>query len=118
MTTSPSTPPTDEQWRTSEHVARIALTLVADHPGEIGSLRCARIIGGFTVPYTGDEQQQLFVQYAIPDLGWTLRTLKALIDALEHGGLIARSVGPRPTLALTRAGHRALHALELDGDAS
>jgi hypothetical protein len=90
------------------------LTLVADHPAQIGPLRCARIVGGFTVPTTCDEQRELFEQYAISGLGWTLRTLKELVEALERGGLVTRSAGPRPTLALTRAGHRALEALEMD----
>ncbi len=116
MTTTPT--PTDAEWRTSEYVAKQVLALVGDHPGRVGPLRCARIVGGFTVPYTGGDQQELFEQYAIPDLGWTLRTLKALMEALERGGLVTRSVGPRPTLALTRAGHRALETLELDGSAS
>ena len=115
MTTTPHTTPTDAQWCTSEHVARIALTLIADHPGQIGPLRCARIVGGFTIPTTCDEQRELFEQYAIPDLGWTLRTVKELVEALQRGGLLASTAGPRPTLVLTRAGHRALEALELDG---
>lgn len=112
--TTPATTTTDAQWCTSERVARQMLALVGDHPGTIGSLRCARIVGGFTVPVTDERQQVLFEQYAIPKLDWTLRTLKDLIEALQSGGLIATTAGPRPTLALTRAGHHALDALDAD----
>lgn len=119
MTTTPTpTTSTDAEWRTSEYVAKQMLALVADHPGRVRPLRAARIVGGFTVPYTTVDEQKLFEQYAIPKLDWPIRTLKDLLDALERGGLVARSVGQRPTLALTRAGHRALETLELDGSAS
>jgi len=35
-----------------------------------------------------------------------------LIDALLNGGLLAQTTGQRPTLALTRAGFRALDTLD------
>jgi hypothetical protein len=96
----------------AELVAHHILKLVGEHPGQVGSLRCARIVGGFTTPPVSEDQRELFDRYAIEQRDWTLRTLKDLIDALERGGLLARSHGPRPVLALTRAGHRALDALE------
>jgi len=43
---------------------------------------------------------------------WRLADLCDLIDALLSGGLLERTPGMRPTLVLTRAGHRALDALE------
>ena len=104
IATNDTTPP--------EIVAHHILKLVGEHPGQVGSLRCARIVGGFTVPTATQDQQGLFEQYAITQRDWTLRVLKDLIDALERGSLLARSSGPRPVLALTRAGHRALDALE------
>jgi hypothetical protein len=114
MTTNTETPTTDNQWCASERVARQMLALIGDHPGTIGTLRCARIVGGFTVPVTDPEHQELFAQYAVADLDWTLRTLKDLVEALQRGGLMATSSGPRPTLALTHAGHHALDALDAD----
>lgn len=96
----------------AEVVAHHILKLVGEHPGQVGALRCARIVGGFTVPSVSEEQQGMFDRYAIAQRDWTLRTLKDLIEALERGSLLARSHGPRPVLALTRAGHRALDALE------
>lgn len=112
--TNASPAPTEREYCTSERVAKQMLLLIADHPGTIGPLRCARIVGGFVVPAVSEEQRGLLDRYAIADLGWTLRTLKDLIEALERGGLVARSVGQRPTLSLTRAGHRALETLELE----
>ena len=96
----------------AELVAHHILKLIGEHPGQIGALRCARIVGGFTVPTVSEDQRDLFERYAIEQRDWTLRTLKDLIEALERGSLLARSSGPRPVLALTRAGHRALDALE------
>ena len=96
----------------AEVVAHHVLKLIGEHPGQVGALRCARIVGGFTVPTVSDDQHALFEQYAIQRRDWTLRTLKDLLEALERGGLLVRSHGPRPVLALTRAGHRALDALE------
>lgn len=113
-TTSPATPTTNAPWCTPERVARQMLALVADHPGTVGPLRCARIVGGFTIPVVSEQQQELFITYAVPNLGWTLRTLKDLVEALQRGGLITTTAGPRPTLVLTRAGHRALDALDAD----
>jgi hypothetical protein len=118
MNEAPHPQASEATHQTPEHVAHIALALVADHPAQVGPMRCARIIGGFTVPYADDEQQEQLSQYAIAGLGWPLRTIIDLVSALEQGGLITRSSGPRPRLVLTRAGHRALDALDHEGSAT
>lgn len=97
--------------RGSEVAAHALLRLVGDAPGQMGRLRAARAVGGFAIPARdGDEVLELR-RYAV-DLGWPLREVVALVDALIAGGLVAQTPGPRPVLALTRPGHRALDALE------
>lgn len=111
MTTN-ATPPTSRPCP-AEQVAHATLRLIADHPGTLGRLRCARIVGGYSVPHRDDEQQAAMQKYAL-QLDWPLRDLTALVDALEQGGLLTHTAGPRPTLVITRAGHRALDALDHD----
>lgn len=115
-TTPPTTPPTEQQGCTSERAAHQMLALVGEHPGRIGRLRCARIVGGYPVPNRDDAESQQLATYAVSDLEWPLREITRLVDALITGGLMSQTEGPRPTLVLTRAGHRALDAL--DGDRS
>jgi hypothetical protein len=47
---------------------------------------------------------------------WTLKDTVQLVDALIDSGLLVQSIGPRPVVCLTRAGHRALDALDLGGE--
>jgi hypothetical protein len=103
--------PTDTEYHTSEQVAHAMLKLIADRPGTVGRSRCARIVGGYSVPHRDQQEAAELACYALP-VDWPIKQLVALVEALTSGGLIAASVGPRPTLALTRAGHRALEALE------
>jgi hypothetical protein len=112
MTAVKNTSNTSHATTPAELVAHHILKLVGEQPVQVGPLRCARIVGGYTVPAVRDQHGELFDLYAIPQRDWTLRMLKELVEALERGGLLVRSGGPRPTLALTRAGHRALDALE------
>lgn len=105
----------DEQIDTSamgaEAASHAILRLVADRPGQMGRLRTARIIGGFTVRWRSDEEAAELQQYQVP-LDWGLRDYIRLIDVLISGGLVTQSVGARPLLVLTRPGYRALEALE------
>lgn len=96
---------------TSEAGAISVLRLVADFPGEFGRLRASRICGGFPVPTSDAHPPTLMARYS-NSLGWPLREFIALTDALIQGGLITQTSGMRPTLVLTRAGFRALTALE------
>ena len=96
----------------AEVVSHAILRLVADLPGEAGRIRAARIVGGYSVAYRTDGDMERFAKYAVGDVDWSLRELTALVDALIAGGLVAQVPPPRPTLVLTRAGHRALDALE------
>lgn len=95
----------------SEAAAHALLRLIGEHPGQMGRLRAARIIGGFTVPYRDADDARELAPYAIR-LDWTLREITRLVDALINGRLVAQTPGPRPVLVLTRAGFRALEALE------
>ena len=96
----------------AERAAHAMLKLVGDYPGRMGRLRCARIVGGYPVPPRDDIEGQQLATYAIAELDWPLREITRLVDALISGGLVAQTEGPRPTLVLTRAGHRALDALD------
>lgn len=95
----------------AEAAAHACLRLVADHPGLLGRLRAARIVGGYSVPHRDDQEPMDYVRYAV-ELSWPLREITRLVDALIAGRLIAQTMGPRPVLVLTRAGYRALEALE------
>ena len=96
---------------TSEQVAHTILTLIGDHPGRLGRLRCARVVGGYPVPHRDEQQATELARYALT-LDWPLREITRLVDALASGGLMTQTEGPRPVLVLTRAGHRTLDALD------
>ena len=95
----------------AEAVAHAVLRLVGDMPAQMGRLRVARVVGGYPVPVEDDLQAARLAPYAI-EVSWPLKETVELVDAMIAGGLMAKSVGTRPTLVLTRAGHRALDALE------
>jgi hypothetical protein len=101
----------------AEALAHAVLRLIADHPGQMGRLRTARVVGGFPVPHRDGTDGSALERYAV-DAGWTIRELVQLVDALIGGGLAARTIGPRPVLVLTRAGFVALSALEAAPDLS
>jgi hypothetical protein len=94
-----------------EAAAHAVLRLVGEHPGTMGRLRAARIIGGYPVPHRDDEEAIELARYAI-EIDWPLREITRLVDALITGNLIAQTPGPRPVLVLTRSGYRTLEALE------
>jgi hypothetical protein len=95
----------------AEAAAHAVLRMVGDHPGQMGRLRAARILGGFSVPHRDEQDAARLAGYSI-ELDWPLRELTRLVDALISGRLVAQTPGPRPVLVLTRAGFRALEALE------
>jgi hypothetical protein len=89
------------------------LRLVGDYPGELGRLRAARIAGGRTFPAADEVEAARLARYAVESAPLTIAQIVELVDALIAGGLIHHTSRPtRPTLALTRAGHRGLDALE------
>lgn len=109
----------------TEAAAHAVLRLVADRPGRVGRIRAARVVGGRPVstPSSGDgavhETDARAGALDADDLSayavahpWRLADLCGLVDALIEGGMLDRTVGMRPTLVLTRAGFRALEALE------
>jgi hypothetical protein len=95
----------------AEAAAHAVLRMVGDHPGQMGRLRAARILGGFSVPHRDEQDAARLAGYSV-ELNWPLRELTRLVDALISGRLVAQTPGPRPVLVLTRAGFRALEALE------
>lgn len=101
--------------RRSDASAEIAshalLRLVGDHPGHMGRLRAARVVGGFAVAWRDAEEAADLQRYQV-DLDWSFDDFRRLVDALVAGRLMARTAGPRPVLVLTRAGFRALEALD------
>lgn len=101
----------------SEVAAHALLRMVGDHPGHMGRLRAARLIGGYSVPHRDAEEAAALTAYAV-ELTWPLREITRLVDVLIEGGLMAQTPGPRPVLVLTRAGFRALDALEGCGPTS
>lgn len=103
----------EHEYASSEYVAYQLLRLAAEHPGTCGRLRMARIIGNYAVPFHDDADAEQYASYRT-DLGWPLRELTRLVDALITGGLLAQSVGPRPVVCITRAGCRTLEALAID----
>lgn len=95
----------------TDTVARAILTAVADHPGRLGCVGVARFILGREV--TGVDSTP---ENTAPE-GWTIRDAHMVAEALVDGGLLASgwehaTSGSRGRLVLTRAGHRALDALE------
>lgn len=95
----------------AEAAAHALLRLVGEHPGHMGRLRAARLVGGYPVPHRDDEEALQLGRYAV-QLEWPLREITRLVDAMITGGLIAQTPGPRPVLVLTLAGFRTLQALE------
>jgi hypothetical protein len=95
----------------TEAAAHAMLRLVGEHPGQMGRLRAARLIGGYPVPHRDAEEAASLTAYAV-ELTWPLREITRLVDVLIEGRLMAQTPGPRPVLVLTRAGFRALEALE------
>jgi hypothetical protein len=93
---------------TSEVAAHAALRLVAEYPGCMGRTRAVRVLRGLEAPVPGDDVDGV---WAVAD-DWTVRDTSALVDAMTDGGLVTVTPGARPTLVLTRSGHRALDALE------
>ncbi len=94
-----------------EALAHSVLRIVGDHPGMLGRLRVARVASGRSLPGIDEVQGARLARYGVAaDL--PLREVVDLVDAMLDGGLVHRTSGPRPVLALTRAGHHALDALE------
>lgn len=96
-----------------EVMAHAVLRFVGDHPAKAGRLRIARILTGRPVPPSPLDDPQAYDPYQVAT-ELTLQEAVGLIDALIEAALIATSAG-RPMLTLTRAGHRALDALEAVG---
>lgn len=95
----------------AEAAAHSLLRLVAEHPGHMGRLRAARIVGGYPVPHRDEQEASTIAQFAV-ELDWPLREITRLVDALITGRLMTQTPGPRPVLVLTRSGFRTLEALE------
>lgn len=104
-----------ETNNSADVIAFNLLRMVAEHPGQMGRLRAARIIGGYPVPWREPEDAAKMVSYAV-STEWRLRELVDFVDVMLDSGLLAATAGPRPSLVLTRAGFRALEAIEA-GDA-
>lgn len=110
----------------TEAFAHAALRVTGTFPGHFGRLRVARIIGGFAVTNTDvdksaldafnvqPEPQDMDTEQLNAPQPWTLREIVQLVDALLAGGLLTQTTGARPTMVLTRAGHRALDALDAE----
>jgi len=84
------------------------LRLAGDKPGHFGRLRTARIVGGYDLNRSVESELN---EYAVMT-DWTLTPLIDLIDGMVKSGLIIQTPGARPTLVLTRKGHRALDGME------
>lgn len=95
----------------AEAAIHAVLRLAADFPGQMGRLRVARVVGGYPIRSADSERQAQLGEYAVAYPG-SLREIVEFVDALIAGGLLVQTVGQRPTLVLSRAGHRALEALE------
>lgn len=106
--------PAPDEAFAAEAAAYSILRLVSDMPGHHGRHRAARIIGGFPVEQREGETDLAI--YAGADVAWPLKDSIALIDAMIAGGLLAQTMGQRPTLVLTRSGHRAFETLEAESN--
>lgn len=95
---------------TAETLAHALLNLTADYPGMNGRLRSSRIISGRTVSTYNGQENSVYKKYEVA-ADWPMTEVVALVDAMINGGLVALT-GARPTLVLTRAGFRALEALD------
>lgn len=98
----------------AQKVAHALLRVVADLPGQLGRIRAARIVRGFSVPVYADQEFTDVSKYRMDGLDWKLSWVIGLVDALIEGELIAQGRGPRPTLSLTRQGFIVLD--HLDGE--
>src|SRR5687767_7351268 len=58
----------------AEAASHALLRMIADHPGQMGRLRAARLVGGYPVPYRDDEEALQLGQYAV-QLDWPLREI-------------------------------------------
>ena len=104
--------PTAIEHAKGEVVVHAMLRLVCEHPGMLGRLRAARVVGGFKVPEReGGPSAGDLARYTV-QVGLHLKDVVSLVDAMLEGGLLAQTPGLRPTLVLTRGGFRALEALE------
>lgn len=112
MRTSLPPAPTDSHRTEAEVAAHAILELVATHPGQFGRLRTARIVAGYAVPINDEDMAQNLAPFTAIVKHWTIRDTVDLVDAMVSGALLAQTSGIRPTLVLTRAGHRALDALQ------
>ena len=112
--TSPAPSPA---FTPAETVAHAVLRLAADLPGQMGRLRVARVVSGYTVRAPDEGLRERLLPYTVA-VDWSLRDAVELVDALVAGGLVAQTMGSRPTLVLTRAGFRSLEALEHEPAAS
>jgi hypothetical protein len=106
-----ATIPTTDEQTDAEVAAHAILELAATHAGQFGRLRAARIVGGYAVQLDEQVAASIAPNSSIV-FHWSLRDLVSLVDALLVGGLLMQTAGQRPTLVVTRAGHRALDALE------
>lgn len=95
----------------AEAIAHALLRLVAERPGQMGRMRAARVVGGYSVPYRDEDERLALEPYAIRG-DWKLKELIDLVDAMIGGGLLTQTAGLRPVVVLTRPGHHALDALE------
>jgi len=95
----------------AEAAAHSLLRMVGDHPGQMGRMRAARLVGGYRVPHRDERDAEVLGRFAV-HLEWPLREIVRLVDSMIQGGLVTQTVGPRPVLVLTRAGFQALIALE------
>jgi hypothetical protein len=111
----PSATSNDDDEITVEAVAHAILRVVCDFPGQIGRVKVARVVGGFALGNVHDPSMtRLLASYSV-DPAWLLNDVTRLVDAMIEGGLLAQTVGARPTVVLTRDGFRALVALD-DGE--
>lgn len=96
---------------TEERITHSLLRLIGDMPMQHGRIRASRIVMGYPVALT-DETDDLSC-YAVAVLDCSLTDVVKLVDVLIEGNLIAAaSLRTVTRLALTRAGHLALDALE------
>lgn len=95
----------------TELLAHKILELVGDYPGQMGRLRTSRLVGGYWVLHRDDQEAKALAEYSV-ETSLPLREIARLVDLLIEGKLISQTSPPRPTLVLTRAGHRALEALD------
>lgn len=87
------------------------LRLVGDCPAQAGRIRIARILLGMPAAETEQINHRVIESFNT-GINWTIGEAVELIDMVIDCGLIVKSAGSNPFLCLSRAGHRALDALE------